>query len=584
MTISDIRKKYLDFFKANGHRILPSASLIPENDPSVLFTTAGMHPLAPFLSGEKHPAGRRLASCQKCLRTGDIDEVGDNHHLTFFEMLGNWSLGDYWKKEAINLSWEFLTDRKWLNLSAENMAVSVFAGDNDCPFDQESFDAWRALGVKEDRIARLGKSDNWWPAGGQSSGPQGPDTEMFYWTGQGPAPEKFDPKDQRWFEIWNDVFMEYYRTPSGQYQFLKQKNVDTGLGLERTAVALQGRQSVYETENLKELMTCIKSVARDYQEKSGRIIADHLRAAIFILADDAGIAPSNLDQGYVARKLIRRAIRHAKKIGIPLAVAITTPLVEIVVRQFKDIYPELLKNQQRVIAGLNLEEDSFERTLEKGLKEFKKMSADKIISGSQAFDLYSTYGFPLEMTEELAKEHNVAVDKTGFAEEMHQHQQLSRTATVGKFKGGLAEHSEQVIKYHTATHLLHQALRQVLGSHVRQKGSNITQQRLRFDFSHNQKMTEAEKRQVEELINQKIKADLPVIFKEMPLEQAKKSGAIGLFGDKYGDQVKVYTIDDFSMEICGGPHVASTGVLGRFKVIKEEACSSGVRRIKAVLE
>ena len=610
MLVNEIRKKYVEFFKKKGHVIIPSASLIPENDPSVLFTTAGMHPLVPFLLGEKHPAGKRLVNFQKCVRTGDIDEVGDEQHLTFFEMLGNWSLGDpaalagvgeagYGKEEAIKWSFEFLTASQWLNLDQNKLAVSVFAGDKDCPLDKESHDLWKGLGILESRIAKLGKNENWWPAGGKSTGPQGPCTEMFYWTGENEAPKEFDPKDSRWFEIWNDVFMEYERTANGKYQPLKQKNVDTGMGLERTAAVLQGKKSVYEIETFKPLMDKIKFLAKDYQEESARIIVDHLQAAVFIMADDLGIAPSNLKQGYVVRKLIRRAVRHARKINVPLEVDITTPIVELIVDAYQDIYPELAKNKQRVIEELNKEEDGFESTLEKGLKEFKKMSGNKKISGKEAFELYSTYGFPWEMTKELAEEIGVKVDEKVFEEEMAKHQDLSRTASAGMFKGGLANHSEQVVKYHTATHLLHQALRDVLGSHIEQRGSNITEERLRFDFSHPSKMTAEEIKKVEEIVNQKIKEDLPVSFEEMTVAKAKEAGAIGLFGEKYGEKVKVYSIgpsthstssgqassgSPYSREICGGPHVERTGVLGDFKIAKEEASSSGIRRIKAILE
>lgn len=588
MTIDSIRKKFLDFFEEKEHIIIPSASLVPENDPSVLFTTAGMHPLVPFLRGENHPGGKRLVNAQKCLRTGDIDEIGDNHHLTFFEMLGNWSLGDYWKKETIEWGWEFLTSKKWLGLDPQKIAISVFAGDQDCPFDQESYNLWREIGISEKRIVKLGKNDNWWPAGGKSIGPQGSDTEIFYWTDENKAPENFNPNDQRWFEIWNDVFMEYERTKEGKYKPLKQRNVDTGMGLERTAVVLRGKKSVYEIESFKPIIDFIKSQAQDYQENSSRIITDHLRAAIFIMSDDIGIVPSNLNQGYVVRKLIRRAIRHAKKIGIPLDVDITTPIVKEVIKQYKDIYPELEKNKQKVINELKKEEGCFEKTLEKGLKEFNKISLDKIISGKEAFDLYSTYGFPLEVIKELAIEKKVKVDEKGFNQEFKKHQELSRSATIGMFKGGLVDQSKKTIKYHTATHLLHQALRDVLGSHVEQRGSNITEKRLRFDFSHFQKLTEDEIKKVEDIINNKIKEDLPITYCEMNIEEAKKDKAIGLFLDKYGEKVKVYTIGKdknvFSREICGGPHVENTGLLGKFRIIKEEASAAGIRRIKAILE
>jgi len=619
MKINKIRQLYLDFFSQKGkdHAIIPSASLIPENDPSVLFTTAGMHPLVPFLMGEKHPAGSRLVNFQKCVRTGDIDEVGDDSHLTFFEMMGNWSLGDYWKRDAINWSYEFLTDKKWLGLDVNKLAVSVFAGDKDSPFDSEAYDLWRGLGISENKIAKLGKDDNWWPAGGQSIGPQGPDTEIFYWTGEDKAPKAFDPDNKRWFEIWNNVFMQYERTEDGKYRPLKQKNVDTGLGLERTAAALQHKKSIYETESLAKLINQIKSIAEKhlYQEQSARIIVDHLRAAIFILADEHGILPSNLGQGYVVRKLVRRAIRHAKEIGIPLKVDVTTPIVEILIDEFKDIYPELSRNKRRVIGELNKEEDSFESTLEKGLQEFEKKRLfylkivndgekmtevtkreleEATISGKFAFNLYSTYGFPLELIEEEAKNRKLIFglkQKEEFQEEFKKHQDLSRSASAGMFKGGLVSQSEMTIKYHTATHLLHQALREVLGNHVEQRGSNITDERLRFDFFHPQKMSTEEIAEVEKIVNGKINNNLPVNLTEMSVTQAKEQGAIGLFGDKYGEKVKVYSIGPstssglaWSKEICGGPHVKSTGELGHFKIIKEEASSAGIRRIKAVLE
>ncbi len=583
MTINEIRKKYLEFFKLKNHTIIPSASLIPENDPSVLFTTAGMHPLVPFLMGEKHPGGQRLADAQKCIRTGDIDEVGDNGHLTFFEMMGNWSLGDYWKKEAINWSWEFLTNSKWLGLDQNKIAVSVFHGDKDCPFDEESYNLWLELGIKEEMIVKLGKNDNWWPASGNSVGPQGPDTEIFYWTSQDKVPNYFDSKDNNWFEIWNNVFMEYEKNKDSKYLPLKQKNIDTGLGLERTAVVMQNKKSVYELGGFKEIINIIKNEALVYNEISARIICDHIRAAAFILADPCNISPSNLDQGYVVRKLVRRAIRHAKKINIPTKINITTPLVEIIVNQYGNIYPELKNNKQRIVEELDFEENTFETTLEKGLKVFTKLS-NKNISGREAFNLYSTYGFPLEIIQELAKEKNIKVDEKAFYQEFKNHQELSKTATRGKFKGGLVGHSEQAIKYHTATHLLHQALREVLGGHVEQRGSNINDERLRFDFSHPEKLTDKEKKKVEDIINNKIKKDLKVYFKELSVAEAKEQGAIGLFGDKYGNRVKVYHVGDFSKEICGGPHVESIGSLGKFKIVKESASSKGIRRIKAILE
>lgn len=583
MTVKEIRAIYLKFFKERGHHILPSASLIPENDPSVLFTTAGMHPLVPFLMGEKHPAGQRLVSSQKCIRTGDIEDIGDNHHLTFFEMLGNWSLGDYWKEDSIKWSWEFLTSKEWLGLNPKNFAVSVFKGDKDCSFDEESYQIWKNLGIEEGRIARLGKEDNWWPTGGKNPCPQGPDTEIFYWTGKRKVPAKFDPDDKSWFEIWNNVFMEYERTEHGKYQPLKQRNVDTGMGLERTAAVLQHKDNLFEIESFKPLMNFIKKNAQAYDEASARIIADHLRAAIFIMSDNTSIVPSNLRQGYIVRRLIRRAIRHAKKINIPLDTDLSTPFVNEVAKQYQDVYPEIARNKDKVINELKKEEENFEKTLEKGLREFNKL-ADHEITGQQAFNLYATYGFPIEVIEELAEEKDIQIDKKAFEKEFTKHQKSSRSASAGMFKGGLVGQSENTIKYHTATHLLHQALRQVLGDHVEQKGSNITDDRLRFDFSHSEKMTDEQKKLVEDMVNQKIKEALPVTIKELSFAEAKKHGAIGLFADKYGDQVKVYSIGDFSKEICGGPHVKKTSELGEFKIKKEESSSRGVRRIRAVLK
>ncbi|MBT3690205.1 alanine--tRNA ligase [bacterium] len=583
MTINEVRAKYLEFFESKDHVIIPSASLIPENDPSVLFTTAGMHPLVPFLMGETHPAGKKLTDAQKCIRTGDIDEVGDNSHLTFFEMMGNWSLGDYWKEESIKLSYEFITSNKWLGLDKDKIAVSVFKGDSDCPFDQESYDTWIKLGINEERIAKLGKDDNWWPAGGHSVGPQGPDSEIFYWTGQGKAPSNFNPEDSNWFEIWNNVFLEFEKPEDGKYIPLKQKNVDTGLGLERVAAIMQGKSSVYELEGFKDMIEILKTKALDYNETSARIISDHIRAACLIMSEPANIIPSNLDQGYVVRKLVRRAIRHAKKIGITTETDVTTPLVNIVIDQYGDIYPELKEDKQRIINELNFEEDTFEKTLEKGLKEFDKLS-DNDISGKDAFNLYSTYGFPLEITQELAKEKSIKVDEKSFNTEFIKHQELSKTATKGKFKGGMVGHSENSIKYHTATHLLHQALKEVLGDHVEQRGSNINDERLRFDFSHSEKMTDEEKKQVESLVNNKISEGLEVSFEELTVDEAKKQGAIGLFSNKYGNKVKVYSVGDYSKEICGGPHVESIADLGNFKIVKESASSKGIRRIKAILE
>ncbi len=592
MIAKELRTKFLEYFELKGHTILPSASLIPEHDPTVLFTTAGMHPLVPFLLGEKHPAGKRLASVQKCIRTGDIDEVGDNWHLTFFEMLGNWSLGDYFKKEAVEMSWEFLTDRKWLGLDPKKIAVSIFVGDADAPFDKEAYNIWRQIGIPEVRIARLPKEDNWWGPAGEI-GPCGPDTEIFYWSGEGPVPEKFDPKDKRWAEIWNNVFMEYNKTREGKYEPLKQKNIDTGMGLERTIAVLQSKKSVYETELfepiIKKIIEMIGVPAGEQDEfysnnqKAIRIIADHLKAATFILGDPAGIQPSNLRQGYILRRLIRRAIRYARLIGIDIKKEITTPVARVVVEMYKDFYPELKENENKILSELSLEEKRFEKTLELGLKEFNKMLKDSKISGAEAFILFSTYGFPLEMTRELAAENGLQIDEKAFQEEFTRHQELSRTASAGQFKGGLADSSEEVKRLHTAAHLMLAALRKVLGEHVVQRGSNITAERLRFDFSHPQKMTPEEIKKVEDLVNEQIKKNIPIVCEVMSMAEAKKKGAMGIFGNKYGEQVKVYSIGDFSKEICGGPHANNTGELGQFKIVKEEASSAGVRRIKAVL-
>jgi len=593
---TELRSKFVKFFKDRGHTHIPAASLIPENDPSVLFTTAGMHPLVPFLLGEKHPAGRRLVNFQKCLRTGDIDEVGDNHHLTFFEMLGNWSLGDpaapdgigetgYWKKEAINWSWEFLTDKKWLGLNPNKFAVTVFAGDKDSPFDQESYDLWLKVGISQKRIAKLDKTENWWPAGGHQLGPQGPDTEIFYWTGAEPVPDKYDPKDKRWFEVWNNVFMQYNKVDEYKFEPLKQKNVDTGMGLERTLCALNGFGNVYEIDTLRALMDKIMVLANDKTMiMPMRIIADHLRASIFIIAD--GIIPSNLKQGYVLRRLLRRVIRYAKDLSLPSNYL--NELIDLTIASNSHDYPELKEKKKDIKKEIQEEEKRFHKTLAGGLKIISQLPKNYVFTGKDAFALSATYGFPLEMSIEEAKRYDLNIDEKNLRKEYDtefaKHQKLSRTAAAGMFKGGLANHSELITKYHTATHLLHAALRQILGKQVEQKGSNITEARLRFDFSHQEKLTPEQLKTIEELVNKKIKEDLPITFQEMSLTEAQKSGAIGLFADKYGDQVKVYTIKNFSKEICGGPHVAKTGELGNFKIIKEEASSAGIRRIKAVLE
>lgn len=590
MNANKLRKKFIDFFVSKGHVQIPSASLIPENDPSVLFTTAGMHPLVPYLMGESHPSGTRLVDYQKCVRTGDIDEVGDNTHLTFFEMLGNWSLGDYFKNEAIEWSFEFLTSEEWLGIPLGKLAFSVFAGDEDAPLDQESYQKWISLGVPEARIAKLGKDDNWWPAGGKHTGPQGPDTEMFYWTGDEPAPEGFDAEDSRWVEIWNDVFMQFSKDASGALEPLQQKNVDTGMGLERTAAILQGKKSVYDTELFSGIIAKIRDLSSqqyDAESESGksmRIIADHIRSAVMIISD--GIEPSNKDQGYVLRRLIRRAIRHGRKLDMESQVWLE-PVVDEIILSLKEAYPELREQRDDTLGALLVEAKKFEKTLEKGLKELEKIwDKNKNITGGDAFDLYQTYGFPLELTKEIAADYGQKIDPVQFEHLFTLHQDLSRRGAGKKFAGGLVDHSEESKRLHTATHLLHQALRDVLGDHVEQRGSNITRERLRFDFSHDKKMTDDEKTEVERIVNEQINKDMPIHFEMLTVDEAKERGAIGLFEDKYaqvGDKIKVYFMGDFSKEICGGPHVDKTGDLGSFKIKKEEASSAGVRRIKAIL-
>lgn len=593
MNAHELRRKFIDFFvKKHGHAELRSASLIPDNDPTVLFTTAGMHPLVPFLMGEKHPKGTRLVDVQKCVRTNDIDEVGDATHLTFFEMLGNWSLGDYFKEGAIKMSHEFLTEE--LGIKQNMLAISCFAGDKDAPKDNEAAEIWQNLGYPEERIAFLPKSENWWGPAGQT-GPCGPDTEMFYWTGDAKPPEKFDPSDDRWVEIWNDVFMQYDKQPDGTFSPLAQKNVDTGMGLERTLAVLTGKKTPYETELFADAMAKIAELTKDSTHvdsvKHERIIADHLRAATFILGDPIGITPSNQDQGYVLRRLIRRAIRSAHSLGVEDKFC--ADIAKIYIGLYHKQYPELIENQNRIADELKREEGQFGTTLRQGEREFEKMrekSGGAKLSGEQAFHLYDTYGFPLEMTGELAAEHGLEVDEKGFERAFEKHQELSRAGATQKFAGGLADHSEQSRKYHTATHLTLAALREILGDHVWQKGSNITQERMRFDFSHSEKMTPEQIKAVENWVNDKIKKDLPMFYREMPIEEAQKLGAVGVFGEKYGETVKVYFVGDpekgenVSMELCGGPHVTNTGVLGNFKITKEESSSSGVRRLKAVLE
>ena len=585
MTAKEIRQKYLEFFKENNHAVLPSAPLLPENDPTVLFTTAGMHPLVPYLLGEPHPQGNRLANYQKCIRTGDIDEVGDNTHLTFFEMLGNWSLGDYFKKDAINYSFEFLTSKKWLGIPVEKLAVSVFKGDDDAPQDKEAAEIWMDLGIPEHKIAYLSKKDNWWGPAGQT-GPCGPDTEMFYWVGKNKPSKDSNPGNDadNWVEIWNDVFMQYNKTDSGKFEPLEQKNVDTGMGLERVAAVLQGKKSVYDTELFQpiiEKIAALTNVKYSENPKSYRIIADHLRAATMMAGD--GVTPSNLDQGYVMRRLMRRAIRHGKILGIEHD--FTAVIAKKVIHLMSETYTEL-QHEEKILDIFNKEEQQFRKTINHGLKEFEKLMEKMVngkVHGNDAFHLYDTFGFPIEMTEELAKERGFDVDREGFEKAFKGHQEKSRMGAEEKFKGGLQDNSEATTKLHTATHLLHAALHKFLGDHANQKGSNITAERLRFDFSHPEKMTPEQLAEVEKFVNDAIAADAEVICETMTLDEAKKAGAIGLFESKYGDKVKVYTIKGWSKEICGGPHVERTGVLGKFKIIKEESSSAGVRRIKAVL-
>ena len=584
MKAIEIRNKYLNYFKNHGHKIIPSAPLIPENDPSVLFTTAGMQPLVPYLLGEKHPEGTRLTDYQKCLRTNDIDEVGDNRHLTYFEMLGNWSLGDYFKEESIAMSFEFLT--KELGIPVEKLSVTCFAGDEDAPRDTVTAECWKKAGIPEDKIYYYGKDDNWWIAG--EEGPCGPDTEMFYDTGKPACSPNCQPSCDcgKYVEIWNNVFMEYYKSKDGTYTKLKQHNVDTGLGLERMTMLLQGKQTPFDTELFAPVMDKLQELAKADSIESRRIVAEHLRASMMVIAD--GGRPSNIDRGYVLRKLIRRMSRHLNKLQIDLNEL--GNLIDLDIDILQEMYPELDKNRDTIKQVIIEEKDKFIKTLSHGEKEFEKYinkakaENKNVIDGQTIFKLYETYGFPPEITADLAREQGFTIDNSEFDRLFKEHQAKSRLGSEQKFKGGLAEQNEKTISYHTATHLLHKALQIVLGEHATQKGSNITTERLRFDFSHPEKMTKEQLKQVEDIVNEQIKRDLPVTCEEMTLEEAKKSGAMGLFENKYGEKVKVYTIGDFSKEICGGPHVTHTGELGHFKILKEESSSAGVRRIKAVLE
>ena len=583
MKAIEIRNKYLNFFKRNGHSVIPSAPLIPENDPSVLFTTAGMQPLVPYLLGEKHPEGTRLTDYQKCLRTTDIDEVGDNRHLTYFEMLGNWSLGDYFKEESIKMSYEFLT--KELGIPNEKLSVTCFAGDEDCSRDTVAYECWKKAGIPDERIYFFGKDDNWWIAG--EEGPCGPDTEMFYDTGKPKCSPKCNPSCDcgKYVEIWNNVFMEFYKDKNG-YTKLKQKNVDTGLGLERMTMLLQGKETPYEIELFEPVMKELEKRQTVDIIESRRIVAEHLRASVMIIND--GGRPSNVDKGYILRKLLRRMTRHMNKLGIDLNEL--DKIISVSIDSISELYPELEKNKETIINVIVEEKDKFIRTLQKGEKEFEKIANrvktnnKTVIDAQTVFNLYETYGFPPEMTEELAKENNLQVDMENFEKIFEEHQAKSRMGSEAKFKGGLASTGEKEIQYHTATHLLNAALKQVLGPHVHQKGSNITQERMRFDFSHGAKMTDEEKQKVEELVNQYIQEDIEVERIEMKKEEALKLGAEAMFLDKYGDDVTIYKIGNISLEFCGGPHVKRTGELGKFKIKKEEASSAGVRRIKAILE
>ena len=605
MTANELRSKYIEFFKSKNHAEISGQSLIPENDPSVLFTMAGMHPLVPYLLGEKHPSGTRLTDYQKCIRTGDIEEVGDPSHLTCFEMLGNWSLGDYFKKESIAFSYEFLTSPAWLGLDPKKISVTVFAGDENAPRDEEAAGYWKENGMPEDKIAYLPASDNWWAAG--PTGPCGPDTEIFYWVGEGlpPVGSNKGTDSANWMEIWNNVFMQYNRIDEKTLVPLEKKNVDTGMGLERTNSILQGKKSVYLTEVFQPIIAKIEELvsegasaafkygADDEKDKSVRIIADHCRASVFILGDQRGVSPSNVGAGYVLRRLIRRAVRHGLKLGIEKA--FLADIADVIIANFKVAYPELETNAAKIKSELTAEESKFRETLRKGENEFQKLlpnlmkNPKKIISGKVAYNLYETYGFPVELTEELGAEHGFTVDIEGFKEAERKHQEASKSLDAGKAKGGLAEQSDTTTKYHTATHLLQQALVNVLGDQVAQKGSNINNERMRFDFTFERPMTKEEIQKVEAIVNEKIKEDLPVTMEVKTLEEAKAEGARALFSNKYGESVKVYTIgrdpktDWFSKEVCGGPHVQHTAQIGEFKIQKEQSSSAGVRRIRAVI-
>jgi len=593
LTANQLRQKYIDFFVSKGHTQISGASLIPENDPTVLFTTAGMHPLVPYILGADHPSGKRLTNFQKCIRTGDIEAVGDPHHLTFFEMLGNWSLGDYYKEDAIDFSYEFLTNV--LGIDHSLLSVTVFAGDELVPRDEVAAAAWKKHGIPTDRIYYLPREDNWWGPAGET-GPCGPDSEMFMDTGRPSCGPDCRPGCHcgKYFEIWNDVFMGYKKHADGSYSEMERKCVDTGMGIERTIAILQGKKSVYETEVFAPIIAGIEGLSGktygsgEETDVSIRILADHVRTSVFILGDPKGMAPSNVGQGYILRRLIRRAVRHSHKLGIEGS--FLGELALIVLELYNEPYPELQENKAFILQELAAEETKFSETLIKGEREFEKMlpnllkGSSRQLSGRTAFKLYDTYGFPVELTRELAKEHGFTVDEEGFKAAFEKHQEVSRSGAEHQFKGGLADHSDKTTALHTATHMLHKALRTVLGEHVGQKGSNITVDRLRFDFTHPSAMTKEEIKQVEDMVNAQIERNLDVTFESMTLEEAKQAGAIAFFESKYGEQVKVYSIGDFSKEVCGGPHVENTSSMGHFKIQKEQSSSAGVRRIKAILE
>jgi alanyl-tRNA synthetase len=589
MKIDELRRIYLEFFRQKNHEIIPSASLLPENDPTVLFTTAGMHPLVPFLLGQPHPQGKRLANCQKCIRTTDIEDVGDATHLTFFEMLGNWSLGDYWKREAVTWSYEFLTSKKWLGFDPDKLSVTIFAGNKHAPRDEESAELWQEMGIPKERIFFLSDEDNWWgPAG--TTGPCGPCTEMFVEVEGVP---KCGPECRpgcecgHYFEVWNDVFMEYNKNEDGSYSPLKQRNVDTGMGVERTAARLQGVPTVYDTEAFVPLIEKIRELSpkEEFTESDEcliKVIADHVKSAVMIMADDRRIAPSNVEQGYIVRRLLRKAIHSADELEISSGFMID--LAEIVIDMYKSVYDEVERNKDFVMENLSLEEKKFRRTLRNALRKFERIYEEHgTITGSDAFLLFTSFGLPLEMTRELAEKKGVTINMDEFRRQFEEHREISRTATEGKFKGGLADHSEEITRLHTATHLLQAALRKVLGDSVRQNGSNITKDRLRFDFTFPRKLTEDEKKQVEDLVNRVIKEDLQVEHAIMPYDEAIEKGALAFFKENYGDEVSVYWVGDFSMELCGGPHVKHTGVLGEFRISRQENIGAGLVRIKAVL-